>query len=233
MKMIVLVNGLPGSGKTRLADMIAANLGAARLNADYVRTYIDPHLGFSHEDRIAHARIMGHLSNALVTGSQQVVVTDFVNPTEDTNTAFHAATNFPVYRVMLSTMKESRFADTNQLWNPAATQNEYRTTTDTSALLNLADAITAKVNSILRASLKRYYIRFNTAVNEDPTIPLKWRIIDADAPTYTERLASSFHISGSHIMSGRSFDAQGVEKWNVELRAALLWEGDHANFVSY
>lgn len=51
--------GLPGTGKTTLARVLAPILRAVLFNADEVRANINRELGFSHADRIEHARRMG------------------------------------------------------------------------------------------------------------------------------------------------------------------------------
>jgi adenylylsulfate kinase-like enzyme len=56
MKRKILVMGLSSAGKTTLADMLAPLLHAAVFNADAVRMNLSRDLGFSHEDRVEHAR---------------------------------------------------------------------------------------------------------------------------------------------------------------------------------
>jgi hypothetical protein len=52
----ILIMGLPGAGKTTLAQALAPLLNAVTFNADGVRANLSRDLGFSHEDRIEHAR---------------------------------------------------------------------------------------------------------------------------------------------------------------------------------
>lgn len=69
--IVILVMGLPGSGKTTLAKKLAASLNAIHLNADTIRQSVSRDLGFSHEDRIEQARRMGVLSQeAIASGGQ-------------------------------------------------------------------------------------------------------------------------------------------------------------------
>jgi len=233
MKFIINIIGLPGSGKTTFADMLAGRLGAARVNADYVRTNINRDLGFSLADRNEQAHRIAHISNLVLSGSNQFVVTDFVNPTQSTREIFSREAKFPVRSVWMDTIIESRFEDTNHVFekpelNGVMYKIEGWKTID--QLDDLAYQYSRAFSHEQNNSLRRYHIRFNTNCNKDPSIPFKWRVIDAQ--TNEERLAKSFHISGSHIMPGKSYDEFGVEKWNIEIRAALYWEGDHAYFVS-
>lgn len=233
MKQIILVQGLPGSGKTTLSAMMAPKMGAARLNADYVRRNINQDLGFSVEDRILQAQRMGFLCNLMLTGKTQVVVVDFINPTPETRAAFNSSVSWPVFSVLMSTIDQGRFDDTNNLYVPPSSIDYEVSGWCTADQLNQhAELIAGEIRDRLVGCLRRYHIRFNTECNKDPSIPLKWRIIDLDSPTYSEKLASSFHISGSQVWSGMSYDANGVEKWNVEIQAALYWEGTHANFIA-
>ena len=55
----ILIMGLPGAGKTTLAQHLAPPLNAVHFNADAVRANINKDLGFSLEDRIEQARRMG------------------------------------------------------------------------------------------------------------------------------------------------------------------------------
>ena len=63
MKRKILIMGLPGSGKTTLAEKLVVKLNAAWFNADAVRQDIYSELGFSPEDRLEHAERMGRSSN--------------------------------------------------------------------------------------------------------------------------------------------------------------------------
>lgn len=109
--MIIQIIGLPGSGKTTLAKELASRINAIHLNADEVRADLNKDLGFSVEDRIEQARRMGALSRLLSNQGHHVVV-DFVNPTKQTRGAFGHADKI----IWMDRVRESRFEDTNKLW---------------------------------------------------------------------------------------------------------------------
>jgi adenylylsulfate kinase len=108
----ILIMGLPGAGKTTLARTLAPQLRAVVFNADGVRAHINRDLGFSHADRIEHARRMGWLCDQVVDGGHMAIA-DFVCPTPQTRQAFG-----PAYIVWVDRIGESRFEDTNQMFVP-------------------------------------------------------------------------------------------------------------------
>lgn len=108
----ILVMGLPGAGKTSLARTLAPLLGAVVFNADEVRANINRDLGFSHEDRIEHARRMGWLSDRVVEAGG-IAIADFICPTLEARTAFG-----PAFVVWVDRIAQGRFADTNRLFTP-------------------------------------------------------------------------------------------------------------------
>ena len=104
--------GLPGSGKTTIADAVRDRTNAIHLNADQVRSGLNKDLGFTPEDRVEQARRMGELARLLESIQDKPVLVDFVCPTEETRKAFGEADVV----VWVDTIKESRFDDTNKLW---------------------------------------------------------------------------------------------------------------------
>ncbi|MBO0752852.1 MAG: adenylyl-sulfate kinase [Bradyrhizobiaceae bacterium] len=102
--------GLPGSGKTTLATALAPLLNAVIFNADAVRANLSRDLGFSHDDRIEHARRMGWMCDRVVEAGGTVIA-DFICPTEDTRAAFG-----PAFTIWVDRIREGRFEDTNQLF---------------------------------------------------------------------------------------------------------------------
>ena len=106
---IILVMGLPGAGKTTLADEIAPLLSAKRLNADEVRKAADD-WDFSEEGRIRQAKRMAELALKL-KGEGHYVIADFIAPTPKARSLFPAD-----YIVWVDTIKEGRFDDTNKMF---------------------------------------------------------------------------------------------------------------------
>lgn len=106
----ILVMGLPGAGKTTLANALAPLLNAVVFNADAVRANLSRDLGFSHDDRIEHARRMGWMCDRVVEAGGTVIA-DFICPTPDTRAAFGEA-----FTIWLDRIETGRFEDTNRLF---------------------------------------------------------------------------------------------------------------------
>ena len=112
LKRKILIMGLPGTGKTTLAELLVPKLCAVWFNADAVRTEISKDLGFSEEDRLEHSRRMGKLCE--FTGKFGTFsVADFVCPTASTRKAFNAD-----FTIWVNRIKEGRFEDTNKMFEP-------------------------------------------------------------------------------------------------------------------
>jgi cytidyltransferase-like protein len=106
----ILIMGLPGAGKTTLANVLAPMLNAVVFNADAVRANISRDLGFSHEDRIEHARRMGWMCDRVVEAGSYAIA-DFVCPTETTREAFG-----PAFTIWVDRITSGRYPDTNRLF---------------------------------------------------------------------------------------------------------------------
>ena len=101
--------GLPGAGKTTLADELAPNLNAKRLNADEVRKKAND-WDFSEEGRKRQAKRMADLAIKLKKNGN-FVIADFICPTPEARKLFPAD-----YIVWVDTIKKGRFDDTNQMF---------------------------------------------------------------------------------------------------------------------
>ena len=106
---IILVMGLPGAGKTTLANEIAPILNAKRLNADEVRRAAND-WDFSEEGRIRQSKRMAE--NAIKLKNEgNYVIADFICPTPEARNLFPADVI-----IWVDTIKEGRFDDTNQMF---------------------------------------------------------------------------------------------------------------------
>ena len=101
--------GLPGAGKTTLADKLAPELNAKRLNADEVRKAAND-WDFSEEGRTRQAKRMAALALKL-KGEGNYVIADFIAPTPKARSLFPAD-----YTIWIDTIKEGRFDDTNKMF---------------------------------------------------------------------------------------------------------------------
>ena len=101
--------GLPGAGKTTLADELAPLLNAKRLNADEVRKAAND-WDFSEEGRVRQAKRMAEFALKLKNEGHYVIA-DFVAPTPEARSLFPAD-----YIIWVDTIKEGRFDDTNKMF---------------------------------------------------------------------------------------------------------------------
>ena len=109
---IILIMGLPGAGKTTLADELAPLIKAKRLNADEVRKAAND-WDFSEEGRKRQAKRMADFAIKLKQEGNYVVA-DFVCPTPAARKLFPAD-----FIIWVDTIKEGRFEDTNKMFvNP-------------------------------------------------------------------------------------------------------------------
>ena len=101
--------GLPGSGKTTLANELAPMLNAKRLNADEVRKEAND-WDFSEEGRKRQAKRMAKLAIKLKEDGNYVVA-DFICPTHESRKLFPSD-----YIIWVDTIQKGRFEDTNKMF---------------------------------------------------------------------------------------------------------------------
>ena len=101
--------GLPGAGKTTLANELAPLLNAKRLNADEVRKAAND-WDFSEEGRTRQAKRMADFALKLKDEGNYVIA-DFICATPKARSLFPAD-----YVVWVDTIKEGRFDDTNKMF---------------------------------------------------------------------------------------------------------------------
>ena len=120
---IILVMGLPGAGKTTLANELAPLLNAKRLNADEIRKAAND-WDFSDEGRKRQAKRMAE--HALKLKSEgNFVVADFICPTPEARNLFPAD-----FVIWVDTIKKGRFEDTNQMFVKPEKYNFHVTSQD-------------------------------------------------------------------------------------------------------
>ena len=120
---IILIMGLPGSGKTTLASELVPLLKAKWLNADEVRKEAND-WDFSAEGRTRQAKRMRAKAKEFRDQGNHVVA-DFVCPTPAARALFPAD-----FIIWVDTIKEGRFDDTNKMFVKPEKYNYHVTTQD-------------------------------------------------------------------------------------------------------
>ena len=134
---IILIMGLPGSGKTTLASYLVPLLKAKWLNADKVRKEAND-WDFSPKGRVRQAKRMWSKAEEYKNQGQNVVA-DFVCPTPEARNLFPAD-----YIIWLDTIDEGRFEDTNKMFVKPEKYN-FRVTTKNAK--DWADKIFIDINT--------------------------------------------------------------------------------------
>ena len=115
--------GLPGAGKTTLANELAQLIECKRLNADEIRKAAND-WDFSEEGRKRQAKRMSNEALKIKKEGNNVIA-DFICPTPEARDLFPAD-----YIVWVDTIKEGRFEDTNQMFVKPEKFNFHVTTQD-------------------------------------------------------------------------------------------------------
>jgi adenylylsulfate kinase len=110
----ILIMGLPGTGKTTLAQALHAQLNCVWFNADEIRARYND-WDFSPEGRIRQSKRMRILAD---DSSNEYVIADFVAPLKQMRDIFAAD-----YVIWMDTIAEGRFEDTNQMFESPETYN--------------------------------------------------------------------------------------------------------------
>lgn len=100
-KIVILVMGLPGSGKTTLAGELKKKLNAAWINADVIRKKYND-WDFSKNGVIRQARRMRKITNK---SKKKITIVDFVCPYEKGRKIFKAD-----YLIWMNTIKKGRLS---------------------------------------------------------------------------------------------------------------------------
>ena len=106
---IILVMGLPGAGKTTLANELAKLIKSKRLNADEIRRAAND-WDFSEEGRTRQSKRMSEVALKLKNEGNNVIA-DFICPTPEARKLFSAD-----YIIWVDTIQKGRFEDTNQMF---------------------------------------------------------------------------------------------------------------------
>jgi len=226
MSKCILIQGLPGSGKTTLAHIIKEKMRAVHFNADWARTTITSHLAFSEKDRQLQAKTLGQLGALLVEQGKWCII-DFVCPTATTRSNFFNSFKFrdDVFAVWMNTISEGRFEDTNKLYQkPGTSVQDYEVQGWQSA-----DDLEAHADVIIALVTKNhsdYYIRYNTQSDGRRN---QWRIIEAASGD--EVLVDSFELKGH--MTPASTVEHGVTKWNVAVRGQGQFSNSEDGFSKF
>jgi len=106
---IILIMGLPGAGKTTLANELAKLIKSNRLNADEIRRAAND-WDFSKEGRTRQSKRMSEAALKIKNEGNNVIA-DFICPTPEARKLYPAD-----YIVWIDTIQKGRFEDTNQMF---------------------------------------------------------------------------------------------------------------------
>ncbi len=119
----IVIRGLPGAGKTTLANRVAEQLRGMchpvlHLSADFVRASLNSDLGFDPSSRIENARRLGAVA-LIAVNSGIVPVIDFIMPSLEAGQAFNMGfqgNRYSLWQVVRESAFKSRFSDTDAIY---------------------------------------------------------------------------------------------------------------------
>ena len=132
----ILIMGLPGAGKTYLANILHKIIDAVWINADKVRSEAND-WDFSPEGRKRQDNRLKNIDDRELSNNKHVIA-DFVCPTPQTRKDFDAD-----FIIWMDTIKQGRFDDTNKMFI-APKRYDYRVTEKNAELI--AIQIAKKIN---------------------------------------------------------------------------------------
>lgn len=107
--MKILIMGLPGSGKSKIARELSLGFDCAWYNADAIRKMAND-WDFTMDGRLRQARRMANFAD-FEKGNGRTVICDFVCPTDLTRYIFDAD-----YTIWMDTIENSRYLDTDLMF---------------------------------------------------------------------------------------------------------------------
>jgi hypothetical protein len=120
-KKLILVMGLPGSGKTELSEQLAKELNASHINSDTVRTmYNDFNYGI--ESEVYHARRLRRLS---MISELDYSIVDSTSPRISCRDVM-----VPDYIIWMDTVQSSKYSEADEIFEPPTRYNIRITSTD-------------------------------------------------------------------------------------------------------
>lgn len=157
--MIILILGLPGTGKSTLANELMKRMDAVWLDGDAVRATLSSDLGFSHADRLEHARRMGAVAQ-LLDGRDCIV--SFICPTEETRAAFGERD----LTIWMDRLACREFDDTTAMFEPPADYD--MVVRDGVSVTSSADVVMGLVRNV-RGQADRKRLASSIAASSAPT----------------------------------------------------------------
>ena len=162
----ILIMGLPGAGKTWLAERLQQRLDCAWFNADNLRKQAND-WEFGPEARIRQAKRMANVAS-FEKQEGRIVICDFVCPTEETRNIFQAD-----IVVWIDTITEGRFSDTNKMFETPSRDVNFHVTEHLTE--EGVDKMHMDIQLFQQEQLVRFEIDFNRpASSANLNTPASW-----------------------------------------------------------